>query len=58
MKPDVPAMDANMQLDKAWQCMREGGWPLLPVTENGLLIGILTTDNLADYFALRSANQM
>jgi Zn-dependent protease/CBS domain-containing protein len=53
MQPNPPVLDARQPLDQAWLMMREGAWPLLPVFENGLLCGILTSDNLSDYFALK-----
>ncbi|MFM9007549.1 MAG: site-2 protease family protein [Bacteroidota bacterium] len=53
MQANPPILDTRQPLDQAWLMMREGAWPLLPVYENGLLYGILTSDNLSDYFALK-----
>jgi CBS domain-containing protein len=53
MQAKPPFLDHRQPLDQAWLMMREGAWPLLPVFENGLLCGILTSDNLSDYFALK-----
>ena len=57
MKMDVPRLSPNDGLSTAWSVMRTSGLPLLPVLDNGRLAGIITAENLAEYFALRYAGQ-
>ncbi len=42
-------------LDPAVQRMRELGLPILPVMEDGVLLGLLTHENTAEFIALRRA---
>ncbi len=44
----APASDVRM----AYEVLMQGGWPLLPVMEQGVLIGVVEADNLAEYLAV------
>lgn len=57
MRGDIPALSVNDPLSNAWSMMRSSGLPLLPVLANGQLEGIVTSENLAEYFALRWAGK-
>lgn len=57
MRGTIPVLSGNDPLSNAWSMMRSSGLPLLPVVENGQLKGIVTAENLAEYFALQWAGK-
>lgn len=57
MRIEIPQLTSLDTLSHAWSVMRSSNLPLLPVMDNGKLAGILTSENLAEYFALQWAGQ-
>jgi Zn-dependent protease/CBS domain-containing protein len=57
MRIEIPQLTTLDTLSHAWSVMRSSNLPLLPVMDNGKLAGILTSENLAEYFALQWAGQ-
>lgn len=57
MRGNIPSLSVNDPLSTAWSMMRSSGLPLLPVLKDGRLTGIVTAENLAEYFALHWAGQ-
>lgn len=50
-----PATAPREPVNKAYHLMLTGGHPLLPVVEQGALIGILEAENLAEYLMVKDA---
>lgn len=57
MRTDIPVVSVLDTLSHAWSVMRSSNLPLLPVMDNGKLAGIITSENLAEFFALQWAGQ-
>ncbi len=57
MEPALRPVEANSPLDAALEAMREAGGTMLPVTENGRLVGVLTLENVGELMMLASAVQ-
>jgi Zn-dependent protease/CBS domain-containing protein len=47
--------DVREMLEQALARLQSGGCPVLPVTQNGRLVGLLTADNVGEFVMLRSA---
>jgi Zn-dependent protease len=52
---EAPGVDPGEGAHASYQTMLTGGHPILPVIENGLLIGILEPENLAEFIQLKQA---
>ena len=57
MQPACRAVEAGAPLDEALEAMQEAECPLLPVTQAGRLVGILTLENVGELMLLASAIQ-
>lgn len=51
-----PSVQENDSLKEVWSIMRSGNWPLLPVYDQMQLTGIVSVENIAEFFALQNAN--
>jgi Zn-dependent protease/predicted transcriptional regulator len=51
----VPPARPSDQASKAFQDMLAGGWPLIPVIEEGSLVGIVEHENLTEYLLMKGA---
>ena len=47
----APDGDAN----EAFNTLVTGRWPLLPVVDNGVVIGVLEAENLTEFLMMRDA---
>ncbi|MEO8589403.1 MAG: site-2 protease family protein [Flavobacteriales bacterium] len=50
-----PLMHPDTDIRSVNELLASGQWPLLPVVENGAVIGIVELDNLGEYIALHTA---
>ncbi len=57
MKKDLPEVDSHEMVEDAILRIQESGVPALPVTHAGLLVGMITTENITEYLMIRSAIQ-
>ena len=55
MQPACRPVDAGEPLDEALERMQESECPLLPVTQSGRLVGILTLENVGELMMLSNA---
>lgn len=47
----------ELEVKRAHERLLTGGWPLMPVNENGILVGVLELDNLTEYTALHGSDR-
>ena len=52
---DVPAVDSHDMLERALTILRQSESKSIPVLHDGLLVGILTPENVAEFMAIESA---
>jgi Zn-dependent protease/predicted transcriptional regulator len=52
---EVPVAQHADPASQAFQSLLAGGWPLLPVLEQGRLVGILEHENLTEYLLVKGA---
>ena len=55
MRRDLPQVDSHEMLDLAVMRLQEANLPSLPVRHGGLLVGMLTKDNIMEFMMIRSA---
>jgi Zn-dependent protease len=55
MRPAGPSVRASDPARQAWQALRAGDRPFIPVVENGVLIGLLTPENVPEAILVRAA---
>ena len=55
MRSNLPEIDSYEMIESALLRIQESGVPVLPVTHAGLLVGIVTSENIAEYLMIRSA---
>ena len=55
MEPACAPVEASGMLDEALQRMQEGNCALLPVTQSGRLVGVLTLENVGELMMLSNA---
>jgi Zn-dependent protease len=55
MRRDFTQVDANDLLEDALVRQRSSDLPMVPVTRNGRLVGLLTMENLSEYLLIQSA---
>jgi Zn-dependent protease/CBS domain-containing protein len=55
MTPTVDAVDAREMLEPALNRLQECKCPVLPVTSNGRLVGLLTPDNVGEFVMIQGA---
>jgi Zn-dependent protease len=55
MEPVGAGVEVSAMLTEALEAMQESGRPLLPVTERGRVVGVLTTENVAELMMLSNA---
>ncbi len=53
----VPELRPDDQASKAFQDLLAGGWPLMPVVEEGRLMGIVEHENLTEYLLVKGAKR-
>jgi Zn-dependent protease/CBS domain-containing protein len=56
MRTGIPAVDEDASLERAVEEMRGSRAPLLPVVHDGRLVGLLTSENVAELVAIRAAS--
>ncbi|MFB6303944.1 MAG: CBS domain-containing protein [Haloferacaceae archaeon] len=57
MSPDPTTVDPEATLERAAELLTEGGFRRLPVVDDGELVGIVTTTDLADYLPRLAARR-
>lgn len=57
MRSSPPEVDSYDMVEIALTRIQESGFPTLPVTHSGRLVGIITAENIAEYLMIRSALQ-
>lgn len=55
MRRDVTEIDSHEMVEAALQRLQENSSKTLPVTHNGLLVGLVTSENITEYLMIRSA---
>jgi Zn-dependent protease/CBS domain-containing protein len=55
MRRDVTEIDSHEMVEAALQRLQENGSKTLPVTQNGQLVGLVTSENITEYLMIRSA---
>ena len=55
MRRDITEIDLHEMVEAAIQRMQENGSKTLPVTHNGQLVGLVTSENVTEYLMIRSA---
>lgn len=56
MRRDFEVVDANQMLDTAFTQLQSCGCQTLPVTSNGRLVGLLTTEKIGEYLMIQAAS--
>jgi len=55
MRQDVTEIDSHEMVEAALRLLQENGSKTLPVTHNGQLVGLVTSENITEYLMIRSA---
>lgn len=55
MRRDVTEIDSHDMVETALRRLQENGSKTLPVTHNGQLVGLVTSENITEYLMIRSA---
>jgi CBS domain-containing protein len=55
MKSSPPEVDSYEMVEMALMRIQESGFPALPVTHGGQLVGIITAENITEYLMIRTA---
>jgi Zn-dependent protease/predicted transcriptional regulator len=55
MHRNVPEIDSHDMVEKALMRFQESGSKTLPVTHNGTLVGLITSENITEFLMIRSA---
>ena len=55
MRRDITEIDSHEMVEAALQRLQENGSKTLPVTHNGQLVGLVTSENVTEYLMIRSA---
>ena len=55
MRHDVTEIDSHEMVEAALKRLQENGSKTLPVTHNGQLVGLVTSENITEYLMIRSA---
>ena len=55
MRQDITEVDSHEMVEAALQRLQETGSKTLPVTHNGQLVGLITSENITEYLMIRSA---
>lgn len=55
MRVNLPVLDSYEMVEIALMRLQESGVPVLPVTHNGELVGMITPENITEYLMIRSA---
>jgi len=57
MRRDITEIDSHEMVEAALQRLQEIGSKTLPVTHNGQLVGLITSENITEYLMIRSATR-
>jgi Zn-dependent protease len=57
MRRDVTEIDSHEMVEAALRRLQENGSKTLPVTHNGQLVGLVTSENITEYLMIRSATR-
>ena len=55
MRRDITEIDSHEMVEAALKQLQENGSKTLPVTHNGQLVGLVTSENITEYLMIRSA---
>jgi len=55
MRREVTEIDSHEMVEAALRRLQENGSKMLPVTHNGQLVGLVTSENITEYLMIRSA---
>ncbi|MEX2219802.1 MAG: site-2 protease family protein [Phycisphaerales bacterium] len=55
MRRDCGSVDASASLTRVFDRIQQTGCPLVPVTDRGRLVGLLTPENIGEFIMVRSA---
>ena len=55
MRRDITEIDSHEMVEAALMRLQENGSKTLPVTHNGQLVGLVTSENITEYLMIRSA---
>jgi Zn-dependent protease/CBS domain-containing protein len=57
MRRDITEIDSHEMVEAALRRLQENGSKTLPVTHNGQLVGLVTSENITEYLMIRSATR-
>jgi Zn-dependent protease/CBS domain-containing protein len=55
MQPKPPEIDSHEMVEAALSRLQENGLKTMPVTHNGQLVGLITSENITEFLMIRSA---
>ncbi len=55
MVTECPTVEAHAMLEEAFELMQRSGCPVLPVTQRGELVGLLTLENVGEFLMINAA---
>jgi predicted transcriptional regulator len=55
MRRDFVVVDSYDMLETAFARLQECGCPILPVTRNGNLVGLVTSENVGEFLMIQAA---
>ena len=55
MLPNPPEIDSHEMVEAALMRLQENGLKTMPVTHKGLLVGLITSENITEFLMIRSA---
>ena len=57
MRTRVPTIAPTERVDRALGLLQQAGLQTLPVVRDGMLVGVITTDNISEYLMVRAAQR-
>ena len=57
MRRDVATISPGERVDRALGVLQQSGMQTLPVVEGGVLVGVITTDNISEFLMVRAAQR-
>ena len=58
MQKDIDVIDSDQSLDEVMLRLHTNGQSILPVVQNGLLVGIITLENIEEFLLIRNAKRL
>jgi predicted transcriptional regulator len=55
MRTDIPVIEARETVDAALMRIQESGLPVIPVVQNGQMVGLISLENISEYLMINQA---